>query len=229
MKTNVILRSSDRRLFGVTIKQQTKGEFLSVSDLQKAFEVGKWQNGWAGQTYNQLLHTESAAKKCYSVLKECDLIDCDISKFMELVEKETLLKVLKKLGVWKVTGRGDNRSVMTHPYIWMTIALELNYALYGKVIKWLTDTLVFDRIEAGSEYRPMNAAIKGIVRCPDYPKYARLINQKVFGEHQTGMRNLASASELRRIADIEKFVTQGIQMGMITHERGIEKAIKLYK
>lgn len=29
--------------------------------------------------------------------------------------------------------------------------------------------------------------------------------------------------------NIEKFITQGVEMGMITKETGIEKAINLYK
>lgn len=229
MKSNVILKSVDRTLFGVTIRQNTKGQFLSVTDLQKAYEKGKWQNGWSGQTYNQLLLTDDLAKKCYGVLLDCGLVNCDITQFMEMVKKETLVKVLKGLDVWKVTGRGENKTVMAHPYVWLSIAIELNYILYGKVVRWLTDTLIFDRIEAGTEYRPMNAAIKKVCPNPDYVKYAKMINEKVFGQHITGMRNNASASELRKIADIEKFVTQGVEMGMITKESGIEKAISLYK
>lgn len=228
MKTNVILKSADRELFGITIRQNTKGEFLSVTDLQKAYEKGRWQHGWSGQTYNQLLQTEDIAKKCYGVLLETNLIKCDISQFMEMVKNETLVKVLKCLGVWITTGRSENKQVMAHPYIWMTIAIELNYILYGKVIKWLTDSLIFDRIEAGTEYKPMNYAIKEIVQSPDYPKFAKAINVKVFGEHQSGMRNLASAKELRKIADIEKFVTQSIKMGFLRNEANILKAIDTY-
>lgn len=229
MKTNVILRSTDRELFGITIRQNTKEQFLSVTDLQKAYEKGKWQYGWSGQTINQLMLTDELAKKCYGVLLECDLVKCDMSKFMEMVKDNSLVTVLKGLGVYKVTGRGENRQVLAHPYVWMSIAIELNYILYGKVIKWLTDTLIFDRIEAGTEYLPMNASIKKIIKEPSYPLYAKTINEKVFGMHQTGMRNIASAKELRKITDIEKFVTQSIEMGFLRNEADIINAIKSYK
>ncbi|MFM2204519.1 MAG: hypothetical protein RLZZ605_1483 [Bacteroidota bacterium] len=229
MKSNMILSSSDRQLFGVTIRQNTKEEFLSVTDLQKAYEKGKWQYGWTGQTVNQLLLTDELAKKCYGVLLEANLIKCDMLKFMEMVKESGLVTVLKGLGVYKVTGRGENKQVMAHPYIWLSIAIELNYILYGKVIKWVSDSLIFDRVEAGSEYLPMNAAIKSVVEKPNYSNYAMAINEKVFGIHQTGMRNLASAKELRKIADIEKFITNAIEQKWISTETQIIAAIVNYK
>lgn len=218
MKSNVILSSKDRELFGVTIRQSTKESFLSITDLQKAYDKGKWQHGWSGQTINQLMLTDDLAKKCYGVLLECDLIKCDMSKFMEMVKDNSLISVLKGLGVYKVTGRGDNKQVTAHTYIWISIAIELNYILYGKVIKWITDTLIFDRIDAGTEYLPMNTKIKELIQNPDYPKFAKLINIKVFGEHKTGMRNLASSKELKQIAEIEKTVITAIENKWIKTE-----------
>lgn len=228
MKTNLILSSTDRELFGITIRQSTKEQFLSVTDLQKAYEKGRWQYGWTGQSINQLMLTDELAKKSYGVLLECDLVKCDMSQFIEMVRNNSLITVLKGLGVYKVTGRGENKQVMAHPYIWMSIAIELNYILYGKVIKWLSDSLIFDRIEAGSEYLPMNSAIKKIVANPDYPLIAKSINIKVFGQHQAGMRNLASAKELRAIADIEKFIIKSIEHGFLKNQNDIIKAITTY-
>lgn len=229
MKSSVILKSSDRCLFGITIRQNTKEQFLSVTDLQKAYEKGKWVHGWTGQTINQLLLTDELAKKCYGVLLECKLIECDMSQFMEMVKKDSLIQVLKDLSVYKVTGKGENRQVMAHPYIWMSIAIELNYVLYGKVIKWLTDSLVFNRLEAGNEYLPMNQAIKSIIENPDYVKYAMAINERVFGQHITGMRQVASAKELRKITDIELFIKNAIGNSWIKTENEIIEAIKNYK
>lgn len=228
MKSNVILVSSDRELFGVIIRQNTKGEFLSVTDLQKAYEKGKWIYGWTGQTISQLLMTSEVAKKCFGVMQECDLIKCDYLNFMEMVKNQGLVTVLKGLDLYKVTGRGENKQVMAHPYIWFTIAIELNYILYGKAVKWLADSLIYDRIEAGSEYLPMNRAIKSVVQNPNYAIYSIEINKRVFGQHQTGMRNLASAKELRLIADIEKFIIKAIEQGWIKSEKEILNSIKNY-
>ena len=223
-----MLESADRDLFGVTIRQNTKEEFLSITDLQTAYEKGKIIHGWNGQTVNQLLLREGLAEKCYGVLYEAQLINCEFKEFIKKVNETTLLTVLKNLKVYKVTGRGDNKQVMAHPYIWMTIAMELNYVIYGKVVKWLTDSLIFDRIDAGDKFKPMNAAISKLLYKPDYPTYAREINMRVFGHHLNGMRNKARAKQLRLISDIENTVTKAIQHGWVKTEQDILKLIRTY-
>jgi hypothetical protein len=74
----------------------------------------------------------------------------------------------------------------------------------------------------------MNGAIKSAIYNPDYTKFARAINIKTFGFHQSGMRNLASSKELRKITEIEKFVTNGISQGWLKSEDQILRAIQEY-
>lgn len=229
MKSNVILSSTDRELFGVTIRQNTKEQFLSVSDLQKAYEVARWQHGWSDRKISDVLNTTSTKERIYYLLQDIGIIKTDLSAFMKMVDNEGVTNVLKGLQVYKTTGRGSDKTVMASPYIWVLVAMELNPMIYAKVVKWLTDTLVFDRVEAGTEYMPMNSAIKRIVRNPDYPKYARAINEKVFGHHQAGMRNLASSKELRKISDIEKFIIQSIDFGFLRSENDILNAISNFR
>lgn len=229
MKTSVILKSSDRDLFGITIRQNTKEQFLSVTDLQKAYETARWQYGWSDKRISDILSGTTTKERIYYLLKERDLVKAEITVFMEMVEKEGITQSLKGLNVYKTTGRGENKQVMADPYVWMLLAMELNPMLYAKVIVWLTDSLIFDRIEAGGEFLPMNSAIKNIVPKPDYPKYSMAINTKVFGKHISGMRNLASAKELRKIADIEKFITQSIEMGFLRTENDVLLAIDRFK
>ena len=145
--------------------------------------------------------------------------------FANMVDKEGIAKVLKKLGVYKTTGARENKTTFADMYVWLLLALELNPILKASVIVWFGDTLLIDRIEAGDEFRPMNNAIKGIVPNPNYSKYSIAINERVFGKHFTGMRNLASAQELRKITKIEQFISQGINMGMIRTDEQIMYAI----
>lgn len=228
MKSNVVLKSSDRDLFGVTIRQNTKEGFLSLSDLQKAYEKARWQYGWNDKRINDIFSSIDTKQRVYYLLKERGLMKAEFTAFMEMVDNEGLVKVLKGLGIYKTTGRGAEKTVMCDPYIWVLIALELNPMIYAKVVLYLTDSLIFDRVDAGTEYKPMNISIKSVVGNPDYSKYAIEINNRVFGKHQTGMRNLASAKELRKIADIEKFITNVINQKWLKSEIDILNAIKNY-
>jgi hypothetical protein len=230
MKTDVILNSTDRNLFGITIKQSTKEQFLSVTDLQKAYETARWQYGWSERRIESVTQTTEFRERLFYVLESQGFIKTNILVFIEMLNKEGFTRTLKGLGVWKSTGARGNNQVMCNPYIWVLLALEMNPMIYAKVIVWLTDSLIFNRIEAGTEYLPMNIEIKKLIgNSTDYSKYATLINEKVFGQHQKGMRNLASAKELRKIADIEKFIINAIQQGWLKTDTDIVKAIVNYK
>lgn len=228
MKTNQILKSVDRVVFGITVRQETKNGFMSVTDLQQAYERARWQYGWNERHINTILQVESTRLKVYHILNERNLIKVGIPTFTELVDSQGIVAVLKQLKVWKTTGRGENRNVVCDPYIWTLLAMELNPMLYAKVIIWLTDSLIFDRMDAGDKFKPMNAAICRLLPKPDYPTYAREINLRVFGEHITGMRNLASAKELRLISEIENTVTKAIQHGWVKTEEDVVKLIRTY-
>lgn len=218
MESNIIMKSKDRELFGIVIKQETKSGFLSVSELQKAYEIARWQHGWSERNVKNIMQTDDFKERVFYLLQNQGYIKVSILTFMEMVENEGIAKVLKGLGVYKTTGARQSKVTFANPYIWILLAMELNPMIYAAVVTWLTDTLIFDRIEAGDEFRPMNNAIKKIIPNPDYKKYAIAINQRVFGKHLTGMRNLASAQELRKITKIEQFISQGINMSMIKDE-----------
>jgi hypothetical protein len=228
MKTNVTMKSQDREIFGIKVRQETKNGFMSVTDLQQAYERARWQYGWNEKRVNNIMSNIETRERVYHLLFERNLIKTGIPAFTELVVNQGLVEVLKGLGVWKTTGRGENRNVVCDPYIWTLLAMELNPMLYAKVVIWLTDSLIFDRMEAGDKFKPMNGAIARLLEKPDYPKYAREINLRVFGEHIQGMRNLASAKELRLISEIENTVTKAIEHGWVKSEDDILKLIRTY-
>lgn len=228
MESNVVMKSKDRNLFGIVIKQETKTGFLSVSELQNAYDVARWQYGWSDRKVSDIMQTAAFKERVFYLLKNQDIIKIDFVGFMEIVNKEGIAKVLKGLKVYKTTGARTTKVTYTNPYIWILLAMELNPMIYATVVTWLTDSLIFDRIEAGDEFKPMNTAIKSIIEAPNYKRYAIAINEKVFGRHISGMRDLASASELRNITKLEQFISQGINMDMIRTEEQILYTISNY-
>jgi len=226
MKTNVIMQSKDRELFGITIKQETKTGFLSLTALQKAYESARWEFGWSERSLTWIMQTQDFKERVYYLLENQGYINESINSFIERINEIGIAKLLKSLNVYKTTGARHTKEVMCNPYIWVLLAMELNPMIYAKVVIWLTDTLIFDRIEAGTEYRPMNDAIKKIIPNAEFYKYAMAINERVFGKHFAGMRNLASANELKKITKLEQFITNSIEIGMITNDNQIMNAIQ---
>lgn len=132
MKSNVVLQSSDRELFGITIKQNTRDSFLSVSDLQKAYEVARWQHGWSDRKIADIMQTIEFKERVFYLLKNQGVIKTDIMGFIEMVNSEGIAKVLKGLGVYKTTGARNTKTTYANPYIWILLAMELNPMIYAK-------------------------------------------------------------------------------------------------
>ena len=74
MKTNVTLQSTDRNLFGVTIRQETRTRFLSLTDLQIAYDNIRTKEGWSERTVDKILrnkinHERGFILQIYHLLK----------------------------------------------------------------------------------------------------------------------------------------------------------------
>ncbi len=229
MKTNVTLNSDDRVLFGTIIKQNTKDLSLSVSDLQRSYNFARFQYGWSEKNIASIMKGKEFIERCYHLLNERNLIKVQISTFMEMVENEGITKVLKGLKVWKTSGRGENKATFADPYIWVLLAMELNPLIYAKVVIWLTDSLIFNRVLAGDAFKPMTAEISKIIPNPDYPLICKTINEKIFGYHQKEIRNTATQELLLQLTDFQKFITQSIKMKIVRTENDLFRLINLYQ
>ncbi len=226
MKTNIIMKSEkDRELFGVVIKQETKTGFMSLTDLQEAYTHARVLNGWRDKRIDHIIKQVENSERIYYLLKEQGLVNVSIDTFTEMVEKDGLIKVLKKAGVYKTTGRGENKTVMCNPYIWVLVAMELNPQLYAKVVTWLTDKLILNRIEAGNMCKALNSALYKI-KNTDFSKIAIELNKKVFGKHEAGIRNTRSKEELEKLYRLEDRLAFAIERGYIKSTEEIIKAIR---
>lgn len=229
MKTAVTMVSKDRELFGVTIRQDTKTQFLSVTDLQEAYTRARIEKGWNDRRIEHILSNEESAERIYYILEKQGFIKTGFPAFIEEVKKTSLIKVMKKYGVYKTVGARNNRSVSCNPYIWVLLALELNPEIYATVVMWLTDNLIINRIEAGDRYNDLCRAAS-IFPDVDYRVIAKGLNYIVFNIHETLLRNKATQEQLKELDDLQKSLAFAIDMGYIkSYKQLIDEMRVLYR
>ncbi len=214
MKTTVTMKSKDRELFGVTIRQDTKSQFLSVTDLQEAYTHARIEKGWSEKRIENILSNIESSERVFYILEKQGLIKTGFPVFMEEVRKTSLIKVMKKYGVYKTVGARANKHVSCNPYIWVLLALELNPEIYATVVMWLTDNLIINRIEAGDRYNELCRAAS-IFNNVDYRIIAKGLNYIVFNVHETLLRNKATQEQLKELDDLQKSLAFAIDMGYI--------------
>lgn len=229
MKTKVVMKSEkSRSLFGVIIRQETKNCMLSLTDLQEAYTHARIQYGWSDKNIGHILTRDTNIERIFYLLKEQNILDDEmtLTSFHESVKNDGIVKVMKSLGAYKTTGRGENKQVMCNPYIWVMVTMELNPMLYAKAITWLTDKLIINRIEACDLNNSLRSAICKYIESPNYSAINTALNIKIFGHHQTGMRNLASEEELSRLSKLEENIAFCIKRGFLTTNKEIIEEIK---
>lgn len=227
MKTNITMQSTkDRELFGVIIKQETQTGFMSLTDLQEAYTRARVLNGWANRGHIQdILKQNENVERIYYVLLKQGIIKSDFPDFIAEVELQGITKTLKKYKAYKTTGRGENKTVMCNPYIWVLTAMELNPSLYADVVTWLTDKLILNRIEAGNMCKALNSALYKTGNT-DFSRIAIECNKKIFGKHEPGIRNTGSKEELEELYRLEDRIAFAIDRGYIKTTDEIISAIR---
>lgn len=224
MKGNAVLQSEDRDLFGVTILQEAKTGFLSLTKLQEAYDIQRIKEGWSKKNINDILNRDRNKERIYYLLKEQGFIDSCFHESMEAFKNKGNARYLKDLGVYKNTGRGKNSNVSCNAYLWMLVAMELNPMLYARVVTWLGDGLLLNRLEAGDMYIELSDNIKAFI-VPTlsengkrfiFSNIAKLINKHIFGKHEKGVRDKASKLDMLSIVRIETKVSALIECGKLT-------------
>lgn len=226
MKSNVVMKSEDRTLFGSIVRQETKTGMLSVSDLGDIAAKRNAEKGYSIKHIPELIQRRENVERIYFILKEQGFINVDPSTFIEMVGSNGITRTLKAAGAWKTTGARHTKSTWANPYIWMLIALEVSPEIYGKAIAWLTDKLIINRIEAGNFYKEMTSALRKLGEKIDYSAVARAINYIVFNRHELAIRNTATQHQLKEIEDIEKKVAFVINLGFVTNFDALMKMLR---
>ncbi len=185
-------------------------------------------NGWHDRQISDIFRQESNIERIYYLLKEQNILGdkTENSRFYENVKGNGIVKTLKELGVYKTTGRGEKKQSMCNPYIWVLVAMELNPQLYAKVVMWLTDKLIANRIEACELNKELRGAMAQYIPSPNYPLINRTLNIKAFGHHETGMRNQQSTEKLHSLNMLEEAMAYCIKKGFYRTNEELVSAIQ---
>jgi hypothetical protein len=216
MKTIVTLKSKDRDIFGVVIRQNTDG-FFNLSDLQKAYDAESKIENWAVRRVDSVLYQEENWTRMYYALMEGKFINSSLLEFIELIKQKGITKALKSLGVYKTIGARETKSTWCNPVLFVLISLEMNPKIYGKTIYWITDELIKNRIDAGNLCKSLNKSIQKFN--PDGSQYiqlAKALNYITFKNHFPGIRNEATKEQLKELSELENKMAFAIDMGYIS-------------
>ena len=224
MKTNQVMKSKERILFGIPIRQQTANGHLCLTDLQTSYDKAKEEFGWVDKRVDHFFNkgTDANYERVYELLLETNFIKVPFRTFMEVIGKEGFMKFLKRTGLYQTKGRGDKRATYCNPYIWMAVALWINPKIYAKTIIWLTDGLLELRHEVGDHYPEMCSAINqrhlnysGKPAPPEvFKREARRLNELVFGSEKSKQRNEATKEELELMNRLQLMNANLIESGI---------------
>jgi hypothetical protein len=187
-----------------------------LSDLQNAYNSAALQFGWQQRRVDQFLENETNKERLYELLLETKMVNVGFSTFTELLDKEPV-KYLKSIGAWKTTGRGHNKTTFANPYVWVSIAMWMNPKIYAKTVVWLTDSLLSNRVNAGWLYRELSYQLSTFDNA-DYAVVARALNHVVFGRHENGIRQTATANQLKELSDLENKMAFAIESGFVSNQ-----------
>jgi len=130
MKTQVIMK---RKLFNSEIKQQSKTEFFSATDLVRAGNLFR---------------------------NNKNIIPFNFSAFLKNKNTKIFIDSLnKKYGNSIIKGRGRNSNTWVHPLLFIDIALAINPGLKIEVYEWIMDSLLRHRNNSGDSYKKMTGAL----------------------------------------------------------------------
>ncbi len=131
MKTEVVMK---RELLGQTIRQRSKSEHLSGTDLLAIANKWRSDNGMAKFNMPMWLKTSST------------------EAFIEELQKESDDPVV-------IVGRGRNGGTWLHPLLFIDMALAIHPKLKVEMYSWIKDSLLIDRKSSGISYKLMSGAL----------------------------------------------------------------------
>jgi len=132
---------------------------LNISDLEEISTKRNAINGYSIKRLTELISRKDNVERIFYILRKQDIINSDLTEFIEQVETKGITTTIKSVGAWKTTGARHTKTSWANPYVWMLLALEMSPEIYGEAAIWLGDSLIMNRIEAGNMYRGLTSSV----------------------------------------------------------------------
>jgi hypothetical protein len=151
MKTEVVM---ERELFGYPIRQKSKSEMFSATDLVRAGNSWRIKNGISPFDMGSWFQQKN------------------VSEFIKELENQ--------YGVVKISARGRGHHTWVHPFLFIDMALAINPKLKIEVYSWLYDHLLRYRNKSGDSYKKMSGAVYiAITNKSEFPKKIQQIAKEI--------------------------------------------------
>lgn len=230
-------KSMERPLLGSVVRQKIDNGMLCLSDLSSIYEHERIKNGWAEKRLHKFFNNIEEIEYITELLElQGVIIKGKKCPFVEQAKNQGLIKALKEIGQYQTGGRGSNKTVYCNPYIFIAIAQWLNPKFRAYVTIWVTDQLILNRIDAGVKYNTLcNAINEYILPSLDsdnskkfiYSNFGKLVNKKVFGKHDSNLRQIANKRQLSELKDVEVELSTLIKVGHIKSYSEAKEYLKL--
>lgn len=226
----------ERPLLNGIVRQRVDNGMLCLSDLTEVNDDICALKGFKIRRVRDFFMNESE-REYITELLELDgvFMKAEKSAFTEQAKNKGLISALKSIGKYSTKGRGDNKSTYCDMYIFVAIAQWLNPMLRAYVTKWVTDSLILNRIEAGNNFNMLCSTISDkIIPTLEsenakkfiYSNFTKLINKKVFGRHDNDLRQIASKEQLSNLNKWETKLTTLIEVGYISNYQEAKEYIE---
>ena len=167
MKTEVVMK---RRLFGCEIAQKSKSSFFSATDLVKAGNKWRRENGKPEFHFTMWMKTKQTIE------------------FVEELEE--------RFGRVIIKSRGKGTHTWVHPLLFIDMALAISPKLKIEVYQWLYDELLRYRNDSGDSYKLMCGAL--MVRCRNQREFKDYIQGVALRiKRRCGVRDWQRATQMQ--------------------------------
>jgi hypothetical protein len=187
--------------FGNTVRAETEGTMVSLTDLTRAGNMWRIQNNLPPKTVQSVIQTQG------------------FIEFVEVVKKDN-----PNQEVLKVQGAGGTKRTMAHIIIAIYFAEQFSPVFHYNVIKTFVEGKLLEfREQGGTEFKTLNAAID--LYLPDrqdkdnkgiYIQTAIKLREKLLGKGaEAGGWDSASVAQIHNRYECESYLTKTLRLGMV--------------